>query len=126
MMPVVDELLEDTGAVLGIAVAAATLLTILWVWIGRPVRKEWKTNRDFQRTFRSDWVGVPDRDGVPGHPGVMSSLAEIRTDGFQVAERVRKVEREIRRLRNEVDWLLKHRCPDQEAEMPAMIEFEEG
>lgn len=123
MMPAGDRL-ADTGAAVGIVVGFCTLLVMLWVWIGRPVLREWKTNRDFQNQFRSDWLGVPARDGVPGHPGVMSSLQEIRTDGFRLTERVRKMERDVLRLRSEVTWLLAHRCPDQEV-LP-VIEYEEG
>ncbi len=78
-MPTGDAL-ADTGATVGILVGIGSLLVMLWVWIGRPVRREWKLNREFQRQFRTDWMGVPDRDGVPGHPGVMSSLADLRTD----------------------------------------------
>ncbi len=121
-MPTGDRL-ADTGAVVGIAVGVATLLVMLWVWVGRPVRREWKLNREFQRQFRTDWRGVPDRDGVPGHPGVMASLAEIRTDGFRITERVRRLERDMLRLRSEVTWLLTHRCENSET---PVIEYEEG
>jgi hypothetical protein len=123
-MPTGDAL-ADTGATVGILVGIGSLLVMLWVWIGRPVRREWKLNREFQRQFRTDWMGVPDRDGVPGHPGVMSSLADLRTDGFRLTERVRKMERDVLRLRSEVTWLLTHRCEGQK-DAPPVIEFEEG
>jgi hypothetical protein len=54
----------------------------------------------------------------------MSSLAEIRTDGFRLTERVRKMERDMLRLRSEVTWLLTHRCEG--AQTPPVIEYEEG
>ena len=105
----------DGGAYLAVAVAAATLLVMLWVWIGRPVRREWKLNRSFQRQFRSDWLGEPPRDGVPGRPGVMIRLADMAADGMHLSERVRKLERDLLKIRSEVTFLLTHRCPDSTA-----------
>lgn len=34
---------------------------------------------DSLKQFVEDWAGEPDRDGVPGRPGVMAALAELRT-----------------------------------------------
>lgn len=118
----VHPVLEDIGGTSAAIAAIAGVLIVLWTWIGRPVRREWKINRTFQRQFREDWTGEQDRPGVPGRPGVMASLAEIRNDGFHLSERVRKLERDMASVRAQVMFILDHR-PDPNPEPP---ETEEG
>lgn len=108
-------LLRASGDAAAALAAILALLTGLWVWIGRPIRREWRTNREFQRQFRSDWLGEPDRPGVPARIGVMERLAEIGEGDARTDARVRKLERDHLTLRSQLQFLLKtcQRCPEQ-------------
>jgi hypothetical protein len=70
----------------------AGLITALWRWIGLPIRKEWMANKKFQEEFRSDWHGVEARPGVPGRPGVIETLAELRSDRIDTQARLQGLE----------------------------------
>lgn len=91
----------DWGAFVGLLLAVIALLT----WLLRPVFKFFR----FLGEFRDDWKGEPERPGVPGRPGVMSTLSDIRSDANALAARVHKLERDLLKVRSEVTWLLS-RC----------------
>ena len=119
----VQPILADIGDSFTAIAAIFGVLLFLWTWIGRPVRREWRTNRTFQRQFREDWMGEPDRPGVPGRIGVMQSLQEIRADWVLLSGKVRHLERELLKVRAQVTHLLTFRCPEH---TPPSPETEEG
>lgn len=63
------------GQVLAALAGIGVVVGIWKTWLGNLVK--------FFRDFRDDWLGVPDRPGVTGRPGVMTTL-QSHTD--QIAE----------------------------------------
>jgi hypothetical protein len=113
MPTAVPEPVLDTGQWAGVITAILALLALLWTMTGG--RRWWadrKAQQAFWRQFREDWAGEDARDGVPARPGVMARLADISADGIHLSERVRKLERDLLKIRSQVTYLLTHRCPD--------------
>lgn len=126
----IAERIGDTGDLATAVSAVLVLIGLIWTMVGG--RRWWaerKASREFWRQFRKDWSGEPARDGVTARPGVMARLAEISTDGLHLSERVRKVERDLLKVRSEVTYLLTHRCPSEEGRATTSVaipEDEEG
>lgn len=59
------------GEIVGLV---AALTSLGWV-----VRRGWKAARRFSR-FLDDFFGEPDREGVPGKPGVLARLVTVESD----------------------------------------------
>ena len=97
--------LHSTSEILGILIAAATLLGLAWAAFGKRMHREWREHREFQKQFRCDWLGEPGRPGVPPRPGVMESLLEIRGGWAALTERLRKAELDLIKVRSEVSLL---------------------
>ena len=74
-----------------IAIAAAvTAITVIF----RAARKVWKAYKaraDKAEQFYDDFFGVPDRDGVPGRPGVMSRLQAADESRFDMTRSINRL-----------------------------------
>jgi hypothetical protein len=113
-------------------VAWATVLVIVWTWVGRPLWREASERRRFHRQFRADWLGEAARDGVDARPGVMAQLERIRYEAdlhaariSVVEERVARLERELlaaRELLRHVDRAVRRAHPDVVAERMAELD----
>lgn len=84
--------ITDLGIVLGVMVAGLTVIAMMWAGFGKKMWTEYRTQREFNRQFREDWTGTIDRPGVPGRPGVLEAIQEIRTDRVSMDQRLRRVE----------------------------------
>lgn len=128
-MPPVSEVPEpisDLGSMSGAAAAVLGLLALIWTTTGG--RRWWaerKARKAFQIQFREDWLGEPARDGVPARPGVMARLQDVANDWESLSIKVKKIERDLLKVRSEVTFLMSHRCPDH-AGRANPPEFEEG
>lgn len=101
----VPEPVSDTGAWAGSIAAVLGVLGILWAWAGRHWWAERKAHRAFMRQFREDWTGTVDRPGVPGRPGVMQSLLDMRGDWTAVTGRLAKLEKDFIAIRQQMTIL---------------------
>ncbi|WP_345486046.1 hypothetical protein, partial [Planotetraspora phitsanulokensis] len=71
-MTTLEAVLAGAGAASGLAGGLGGLYVLI-VKPGKRIRQAADTIAD----FRDDWVGVEERPGVPGRPGVMVRLASI-------------------------------------------------
>lgn len=103
-------------AILGICATILTISGVVVAWLSRG-RAERRDKREFDRVFRSDWMGTPQRPGVPGRPGVMAQLLDLTEGIAALRERLRRAELDIRDLRSKYTVLfnrlskVEHDCP---------------
>jgi hypothetical protein len=84
---------------------------------GALARKVWPYVRKFVHLI-DDWFGEPERDGVPGRPGVMKRLQDIDDHGKRTDRRLDAIEHELKpnsghSLRDVVDRVEAAVAPDE-------------
>ena len=98
MVRAVHEQLLDLGQSFGAVGLILGVVALVWKWPVGPLVRWGRSAARFFDQFRDDWIGVDDRDGVPGRPGVMTQLAEQRSSMSAVRERVTRLERDWERF----------------------------
>lgn len=102
---------SQLSGVVGFLIGVAAVAIYVAARFSKPMRRR----LDWLDEFRDDWRGVPDRDGVPGRPGVMVRLAgmearqagteaELRTNGgSSLRDAVKRIETGMTAMQAQLD-----------------------